>query len=101
MATDDTNGKREILKRELGGRGLILRLSTSRDGENLVARLEITESATDRTLAKLVSVARVDDLDLVVGVDIPEGVARDILAQILGAADALRELVPAVTIHEA
>ena len=100
MGDDATNGKREILRRELGSSGLIVRLSTSRDGDNLVARLEVTESATERKLAKIVGVAKVDDLDLVIGVDAPEGMARDFLAQLLGAADALRELVPAVTIRE-
>ncbi len=97
QATDD---KRAILRRELGGRGYVVHLSTSRERENLVVRLEISETATDRSVAKIVSVANVDDLNLLVGVDASEGVVRDFLAQLLGFADALRELVPAVTIHE-
>lgn len=100
MSQDDIKEKREILRRELGDRGLVIRLSTAREGANLVARLEITEAGTDRNIAKLVTVAQVDDLNLVIGVDAPEGVARDFLAQLLGFADALRELVPAVTVHE-
>lgn len=100
MPKDDVAEKQAILKRELGGRGYIIRLSTAREGENLVARLEVSEAATAKSVARLVSVARVDDLNLVVGVDAPEGVARDFLTQLLGFADALRELVPAVTLHE-
>lgn len=100
MPADDAQDKRDILRRELGNHGLVIRLSTSRDGENLVARVEVTDAATDRTVAKLVTVAKVDDLDVLIGVDAPEGVARDFLAQLLGFADSLRELVPGVTVHE-
>lgn len=100
VPNDDTKAKRDIVRKELGDRGLVVRLSTSREGGNLVARLEVTEAATDKPVAKIVTVAKVDDLDLIIGVDAPEGVARDLLSQLLGAADALRELVPAVTVHE-
>ncbi len=100
MPIDGAEEKRAILKRELGGRGFVVRLSTSREGPNLVGRLEVTDAATDRPVAKIVSVAKVDDLDLVVGVDAPEGVVRDLLSQVLGFADSLRELVPAVTVRE-
>ena len=100
MTKDDNAEKRALLRRELGQRGYILHLSTSREGANLVARLQVTDAATDRDVAKIVSVAKVDDLNLLSGVDAPEGVVKDLLAQVLGFADALRELVPAVTIHE-
>ncbi len=100
MPNDEVEEKRAILKRELGGHGFVIRLSTSREGANLVARLEVTDAATDDPVAKIVSVAKVDDLNLVIGVDAPEGVVRDVLSQILGFADSLRELVPAVTVHE-
>lgn len=100
MAEEGTNGKRDILKRELGGRGLVVRVSTSRDGASLVARLEVTEAATDRTVAKFVGVADVDDLDILIGVDAPENAVREFLAQLFGAADALRGLAPVVTIRE-
>ncbi len=100
MPKDEALEKESLLKRELGGRGYMIHISTSRDGANLVARLEVSDAATDERIAKLVSVAKVDDLDFLVGVDAPEGVVRDFLAQLLGLADAVRELVPAVTIHE-
>lgn len=100
MAEKVAEEKLSILKRELGGHGYIVQLSTSQEGKNLVARLEVSEAATDKRLARVVSVAKVDDLNLLVGVDAPEGVLRDFLTQVFGFADALRELVPAVTIHE-
>lgn len=100
MPKDVAEAKLAILKRELGGHGYVVHLSTSRKGKNLVARLEISEAATDKHLARLVSVAKVDDLNLLVGIDAQEDVLREFLAQVFGFADALRELVPAVTIHE-
>lgn len=100
MANDDAEDRLGLLKRELGGRGYILHLSTSKEGTNLVARLEVSEAATEKSLIRLVSVAKVDDLNILVGVDAPEGVLKEFLAQVFGFADALRDLVPAVTIHE-
>lgn len=100
MPADTADQKRAIVKRELGGHGLAIHLSTSRDGPNLIARVTITDAATDKTVAKLVTVARVEDLDLVIGLDTSEGVARDVLAQVFNVAHALRDLVPAVTIEE-
>ncbi len=100
MANEVAEEKLSILRRELGGRGVIVHLSTAQEGKNLVARLEISEAATEKRLARVVSVAKVDDLNLLVGIDAPEGVVRDFLAQVFGFADALRELVPAMTIHE-
>jgi hypothetical protein len=100
MPKDVAEEKLALLKRELGGRGYVLHLSTEREGENLVARLEVSEAATEKRLVRLVSVAKVDDLNLLVGIDAQEGVLKEFLAQVFGFADALRELVPAVTIHE-
>ncbi len=100
MPKDTAGEKLAILRRELGNRGFVVHLSTSHEGKNLVARLEVSEAATEKRLARIVSVAKVDDLNLVLGIDAPEGVLRDFLAQALGFADALREIVPTVTIHE-
>lgn len=100
MPSDSAAEKRAIVKRELGDHGLAIHVSTSRDGANLIARVAVTDAATDKIVAKLVTVARVEDLDLVIGLDTSEGVARDFLAQVFNIAHALRELVPAVTIEE-
>src|SRR5512136_329513 len=100
MPSDSAAEKRAIVKRELGGHGLAIHVSTSRDGANLIARIAVADAATDKTVAKLVTVARVEDLDLVIGLDTAEGVARDFLAQVFNIAHTLRELVPAVTIEE-
>lgn len=99
MPTDSAKEKRAIVMRELGGHGLAVHLSTSRDGPNLIARVAVHDAATDQSVAKFVAVARVEDLDLVIGVDTSEGVARDFLAQLFHVAHTLREIVPAVTIE--
>ena len=100
MPPSSAEEKRAIVKRELGGHGLTVHLSTSRDGANLIARVAVSDAATDKTIAKFVTVARVEDLDLVIGLDTSEGVARDLLAQVFNVAHALRDLVPSVTIEE-
>ncbi len=100
MPTDPAKEKAAIVKRELGGHGLAVHLSTSRDGPNLIARVAVNDAATDRTVAKFVAVARVEDLDLVIGLDTSEGIARDALAQVFHVAHTLRDLVPAVTVEE-
>ncbi len=100
MHNHESEEKRALLKRELGGRGYVIHLATSREGANLVAHVDVTEAATDRSLVRLVSVAKVDDLNLLIGVDAADDVLKEFLAQVFGFADALRELVPAVTIHE-
>lgn len=100
MPTEDAEEKRALLKRELGGRGYVIHLATSREGANLIAHLDVSEAATDKSLVRLVSVAKVDDLNLLIGVDAKDEVLREILAQLFGFADAIRDLVPTVTIHE-
>ena len=97
----DANEKRvEAVRRQMDGRGYLLRLTTAREGERLVGRLHIVDAKTDRTLAKIVAAAKVEDLDVVVGVDAEEGLIRDVLAQAMSAADVLREALPTITIRE-
>ena len=84
----------------MDGRGYLLRLTTAREGERLVGRLHVVDASTDRTVARIVAAAKVEDLDVVVGIDAEEGLIRDVLAQAMSAADVLREALPTVTIHE-
>ena len=100
-AMADANQERvEAVRRQMEGRGYLVRLTTAREGERLVGRIHIVEAKTERTVAKIVAAAKVEDLDVVLGVDAEEGLIRDVLAQAMSAADALREALPTITIRE-
>src|SRR5207302_3393548 len=81
MAKEDKSDMTTIAKKQLQGRGYLVSLSTSRDGENLIGKLRVSEAGTQRTVANLVSVWKVDDLQLVFGLDAGEGIAKDFVTQ--------------------
>jgi hypothetical protein len=90
----------ELAKRELDGRGYVLRLSTARDGENLVGRVEVTDVATDKIVARFVGIGKFDNLEVVVGLDAMEGIAKDLLSQVMNLADILRYFIPGASLRE-
>jgi hypothetical protein len=100
MAKDDKSDMTTIAKKQLQGRGYVVSLSTSRDGENLIGRLRVSEASTQRTVASLVSVWKVDDLHLVFGLDAPEGVARDFMSQAMNLFDLFKYVIPGAEIRE-
>lgn len=91
---------REIAKRQLNGRGYIVRLSTAREGDNLIGKMQVTQAATDEIVARIVSVGRVDGLEVVFGVDAAEGLAREFMNQAMGLADLLKFVLPGTTVRE-
>lgn len=91
---------REIVKRQLEGRGYILRLSTAREGDNMMGRVEVSDAATSKTVAKFVSVAKVDNLEIVLGIDAAEGIARDLVSQAMNLTDLLKYLIPGLSVRE-
>jgi hypothetical protein len=90
----------EVAKRELDGRGYVLRLSTAREGENLVGRVQVTDVSTDKVVARFVGVGKFDNLELVFGLDAMEGIAKDLLSQMMNLADMLRYFIPGASIRE-
>jgi len=90
----------EIAKKELEGRGYVIRLSTNRQGENLIGKVHVSEAGTHRTVAKFVSVWKVDDLELVFGLDAGEGIARDFVKQVLNVLDLFKYVVPGMEVRE-
>ena len=84
----------EIAKRELDGRGYVLHLSTARDGENLMGRVQVTDVATGKVVARFVGVGKFDNLELVFGLDAMEGIAKDLLSQMMNLAEMLRYFIP-------
>jgi hypothetical protein len=100
MAKDEKAEMMTIAKKQLQGRGYVISLSTSREGENLIGRLAVSEAGTHREVAKLVSVAKVDDLHLVFGLDAEEGVARDFVSQAMNLFDLFKYVIPGAQIRE-
>ena len=89
-----------IAKKQLQGRGYVVSLSTNREGENLIGKLRVTEAATQRTVANLVSIWKVDDMELVFGIDAGEGIARDFVNQAMNLFDLFKYVIPGAQVKE-
>jgi hypothetical protein len=100
MAKEDKSDMTTIAKRQLQGRGYVISLSTSREGENLIGKVRVSEASTQRTVASFVSVWKVDDLQLVFGLDAGEGVARDFVSQAMNLFDLFKYVIPGVKVEE-
>ena len=91
---------REIVRKHLDNKGYVVRVTTHREGDNLVGRIHVTDANSDDTVAKLVGVGQVDNLEVVFGVDASDGIARDFVNQVLNLAEFLRYMVPTVSVKE-
>ena len=100
MAKDEKSEMMTIAKKQLQSRGYVVSLSTNREGENLIGKLRVTEAATQRTVANLVSVWKVDDLELVFGIDAGEGIARDFVTQAMNLFELFKYVIPGAQIKE-
>ena len=100
MAKEDKSEMTTIAKKQLQGRGYLVSLSTSREGENLIGKLRVSEAGTQRTVANLVSVWKVDDLQLVFGLDAGEGIAKDFVTQAMNLFDLFKYAIPGAQIKE-
>src|SRR5437773_6085948 len=100
MAKEDKSEMTTIAKKQLQGRGYLVSLSTSREGENLIGKLRVSEAGTQRTVANLVSVWKVDDLELVFGLDAGEGIAKDFVTQAMNLFDLFKYVIPGAQIKE-
>jgi len=83
----------KIVKSELGNRGYVVNLHAHREGDYVVGRLAVTSAETDQTVAKVVGVGNVEDLNLCFGVD-AEGTVRDLVVKMLAAWEGVRGLMP-------
>src|SRR5437773_7296432 len=100
MAKEDKSEMTTIAKKQLQGRGYLVSLSTSREGENLIGKLRVSEAGTQRTVANLVSVWKVDDLELVFGLDTGDGIARDFVNQAINIFVLSKYVIPGAKIKE-
>jgi len=60
----------------------------------------VSEAGTQRTVANLVSVWKVDDLQLVFGLDAGEGIAKDFVTQAMNLFDLFKYVIPGAQIKE-
>src|SRR5436309_4616255 len=81
MAKEEKSEMATIAKKQLEGRSYELSLSTTRDGENLIGKIRVTEASTHRTVARFVSDRKIDNMELVFGIDAGEGITADLLNQ--------------------
>jgi hypothetical protein len=100
MAKEEKPDMTTIAKKQLQGRGYLISLSTSREGENLIGKLRVSEAATHRTVANVVSVWKLDDLQLVFGLDAGDGIARDFVSQAMNLFDLFKYVIPGAQIRE-
>ena len=100
MVKEEKSEMATIAKKQLEGRGYVISLSTSRDGENLIGKLRVTEANTQRTVANFVSVWRIDDMELVFGLDAGEGIARDFVSQALNLFDLFKYVIPGAQVKD-
>src|SRR5207247_11373043 len=94
MAKEEKSEMSTIAKKQLEGRGYVLSLSTTRDGETLIGKVRVTEAATHRTVASFVSVWKIDNMELVFGIDAGEGIARDPMNQAMNLFDLSNTVLP-------
>src|SRR5439155_24505620 len=94
MAKEDKSEMTTIAKKQLQGRGFLVSLSTTREGEKLIGKPRLIEAATHRTAANLVSVGKVDDLELVLGLDTVDGIARAFVKQAMNRLHLVKYVVP-------
>lgn len=100
MPKERISEMQEIAKRELESRGYIVRLSTARDGDSMIGRIQVADAETNRTVARFVGIGKIDDLELVFGIDATEGIGRDFLSQLMSLADMMRYFLPGASIRE-
>ena len=100
VAKEERSEMREIIRKHLDNKGYVVRLTTHREGDNLIGRVHVTDASSDDTVAKLVGVGKVDHLELVFGVDASEGIARDLVNQVLNLAEFIKYMVPSVSVKE-
>ena len=100
MAKDEKSDMMTIAKKQLQGRGYVVSLSTNREGENLIGKLRVSEASTQRTVANFVSIWKVDDMELVFGIDAGEGIARDFVNQAMNLFELFKYVIPGAQVKE-
>ena len=91
---------REIIRKHLDNKGYVVRLTTHREADNLIGRIHVTDASSEETVAKIVGAGKVDNLEIVFGLDASDGIAKDLVNQVLNLAEFLRYMIPSVSVKE-
>jgi len=100
MAKTEKSEMREIIRKHLDNKGYVVRLTTHREADNLIGRIHVTDASSEETVAKIVGAGKVDNLELVFGLDASDGIAKDLVNQVLNLAEFLRYMIPSVSVKE-
>ncbi len=71
------------VREALAGQGYALHLSTEREGDTLIAKLELLNLKEDRSLLKVVGSGRLVDIDLTLGLRASEEGLWDLVLRLL------------------
>ena len=100
MAKTEKSEMREIIRKHLDNKGYVVRLTTHREADNLIGRIHVTDASSEETVAKIVGAGKVDNLEIVFGLDASDGIAKDLVNQVLNLAEFLRYMIPSVSVKE-
>jgi hypothetical protein len=70
---------KDIVRRELDATGLVVTISTEKQGENLVGKLEINDSVSDNSILKIMAVGKPMDVSVSFGLSYSQ---EDIVAKL-------------------
>src|SRR3972149_3172892 len=90
MAREERSEMREIVRRHLDNKGYVVRLTSHREGDNLVGRVHVTDASTEETVAKVVGVGKVNNIEIVFGIDATDGTFRGLIAHAPNLAEGAR-----------
>lgn len=90
---EQEKGALSELRKVLRSRGYALHLSTNRSGDALTAKLEVVSLEDERSLVTLAASTKVDDLDLVLGLDLHEAGLWQAVMKLLDLVEAATRLV--------
>jgi hypothetical protein len=80
MTKDDKGpSPKDIVRKELDATGLVVTVSTEKKGENLVGKLDITDSATDNSILKIMAVGKPMDVSVSFGISYSQ---EDVVARL-------------------
>ena len=91
---------KEVVRKELGGTGCIVTVSTVRKGENLVGKLEVTDAASNNSMLTLTAVGKPEDISFSFGVSSTQGSFLPLLRDFVLNSELVKTVLPNLIIKE-